>query len=203
MVSVLSVVPRGVLVSALAALSVPSLSALTATPAAAAPPASAAPAAQAAPVASAAQAAPGASPSPAATAGGARLMPALRAAGLMPPPARPEDEAGDHLRVVVRNAGPRLDGTYELSCHPTAGDHPDAAGACRALDANTQWGRDAFAPVAPDSVCTMLYGGPATARVTGTWAGRPVDAAYDRGNGCEIARWDRMVPLLPRLGPTA
>ncbi|MFF9604255.1 SSI family serine proteinase inhibitor [Streptomyces sp. NPDC014684] len=197
MVSVLSLVPRGVLVSALAALSIPSLSALTATPATAAPPASAA---QAAPEASAAQAA---SSAPAATAGGARLMPALRAAGLMPPPARPEDEAGDHLRVVVRNAGPRLDGTYELSCHPTAGDHPDAAGACRALDANTQWGRDTFAPVAPDSVCTMLYGGPATARVTGTWAGRPVDAVYDRGNGCEIARWDRMVPLLPGLGPTA
>ncbi|MEV5737881.1 SSI family serine proteinase inhibitor [Streptomyces sp. NPDC052292] len=194
MVSVLSLVPRGVLVSALAALSIPSLSALTATPATAAPPASAA---QAAPEASAAQAA---SSAPAATAGGARLM---SAAGLMPPPARPEDEAGDHLRVVVRNAGPRLDGTYELSCHPTAGDHPDAAGACRALDANTQWGRDTFAPVAPDSVCTMLYGGPATARVTGTWAGRPVDAVYDRGNGCEIARWDRMVPLLPGLGPTA
>ncbi|MGW5327414.1 SSI family serine proteinase inhibitor [Streptomyces sp. NPDC004014] len=130
-------------------------------------------------------------------------MHALRAAGLMPPPARPEDEAGDHLRVVVRNAGPRLDGTYELSCHPTAGDHPDAAGACRTLDANTQWGRDTFAPVAPESVCTMVYGGPATARVTGTWAGRPVDASYDRGNGCEIARWDRMVPLLPGLGPTA
>lgn len=197
MVSVLSLVPRGVLVSALAALSIPSLSALTATPATAAPPASAA---QAAPEASAAQAA---SSAPAATAGGARLMPALRAAGLVPPPARPEDEAGDHLRVVVRNAGPQLDGTYELSCHPTAGDHPDTAGACRALDANTQWGRDAFAPVAPDSVCTMLYGGPATARVTGTWAGRPVDAVYDRGNGCEIARWDRMVPLLPGLGPTA
>ncbi|MFE5402430.1 SSI family serine proteinase inhibitor [Streptomyces sp. NPDC056580] len=200
MVSFLSVVPRGVLVSALAALSVPSLSALTAAPATGAPPASAAPATSAA---LAASIAPAASAGPAATAGGTRLVPAPRAAGLMPPPARPEDKAGDHLRVVVRNAGPRLDGTYELSCHPTAGDHPDAAGACRALDANTQWGRDTFAPVAPDSVCTMLYGGPATARVTGTWAGRPVDAAYDRGNGCEIARWDRMVPLLPGLGPTA
>jgi hypothetical protein len=43
----------------------------------------------------------------------------------------------------------------------------------------------------------MQYGGAATARVTGTWAGRPVDAAYSRKNGCEIARWDRLVPLLP------
>lgn len=49
-------------------------------------------------------------------------------------------------------------------------------------------------------MCTMQYGGPATARVTGTWAGRPVDATYERGNGCEIARWDAMVPVLPELG---
>ncbi|MFF7970405.1 SSI family serine proteinase inhibitor [Streptomyces sp. NPDC007905] len=151
----MSVVPRGVLASALAAVSVSSLAALTAVPAAAAPAA--------------------------------------------PPPVRPEDRAGDHLTVVVRHAGTGRDGTYEVSCHPGAGDHPDVAGACRVLDANTRWGQDAFAPVAPGSTCIMLYGGPATAHVTGTWAGRPVDARYDRGNGCEIARWDRLVPLLPRI----
>jgi hypothetical protein len=47
----------------------------------------------------------------------------------------------------------------------------------------------------------MRYGGPATAHVTGRWAGRPVDAVYDRSNGCEIERWDRLVPLLPDLRP--
>ncbi|MEU6593800.1 SSI family serine proteinase inhibitor [Streptomyces sp. NPDC046881] len=121
------------------------------------------------------------------------------AAGALPPPARPEDGA-DHLTVVVRHAGAGRDGTYEVSCHPTAGRHPDAAGACRLLDEHTRWGRDPFAPVPADTDCTMLYGGPATARVTGTWAGRPVDASYDRSNGCEIGRWDRMVPLLPKAG---
>ena len=65
------------------------------------------------------------------------------------------------------------------------------------MERNTRWGRDAFAPVPRDAVCTLRYGGPATARVTGTWAGRPVDATYGRTNGCEIARWDRLVPLLP------
>lgn len=179
----MSFVPRGFLVSALAALSVPSLSALAAPPATAAP---------VAPVTTAAH-----------LAHLAHLAPNPPGAGLMPPPARPEDETGDHLTVVVRHAGRGLDGTYEVSCHPTAGNHPDAAGACRTLDANTQWGRDTFAPVAPDSVCTLVYGGPATARVTGTWAGRPVDAAYDRANGCEIGRWDRVVPLLPDLAPPA
>ncbi|MDQ0991793.1 SSI family serine proteinase inhibitor [Streptomyces sp. V3I7] len=127
--------------------------------------------------------------------------PATAAALSFPPPVRPEDRAGDHLTVTVRDAGDGRDGTYELFCHPGGGSHPDTAGACRAVDGNTQWGRDPFAPVPPDQVCTMQYGGPATAHVTGTWAGRPVDATYDRGDGCEIGRWDAMVPLLPDLRP--
>jgi hypothetical protein len=117
-----------------------------------------------------------------------------------PPPVRDEDRAGgDHLTVTVRHAG-AADGTHELYCHPGGGTHPDVTGACEAVGRNTRWGKDPFAPVPPDSMCTMIYGGPATAHVTGTWAGRPVDTTYDRSNGCEISRWDRMVPLLPGLG---
>ncbi|MEU6416997.1 SSI family serine proteinase inhibitor [Streptomyces spiralis] len=126
-------------------------------------------------------------------------LPAAASAGA-PPPARDEDRAGDHLTVTVRHAGGGRDGTFELYCHPGGGSHPDVRGACGVLDRGTRWGRDTFAPVPRDSVCTMQYGGPATARITGTWAGRPVDATYDRGDGCEIGRWDRLVPLLPDLG---
>ncbi|MFD5447059.1 SSI family serine proteinase inhibitor [Streptomyces sp. NPDC127100] len=128
--------------------------------------------------------------------------PAAASAGagtLMPPPVRDEDRAGDHLTVTVRDAGAGADGTYELYCHPGGGSHPDPAGACAVLDRDTRWGQDTFAAVPEDSVCTLQYGGPATAHVTGTWAGRPVDARYDRGNGCQVSRWDRMVPLLPDL----
>ncbi|GHE82705.1 SSI family serine proteinase inhibitor [Streptomyces spiralis] len=126
-------------------------------------------------------------------------LPAAASAGA-PPPVRDEDRAGDHLTVTVRHAGGGRDGTFELYCHPGGGSHPDVRGACGVLDRGTRWGRDTFAPVPRDSVCTMQYGGPATARITGTWAGRPVDATYDRGDGCEIGRWDRLVPLLPDLG---
>ncbi|MEU5087240.1 SSI family serine proteinase inhibitor [Streptomyces sp. NPDC021356] len=126
-------------------------------------------------------------------------VPAAASAGA-PPPVRDEDRAGDHLTVTVRHAGGGRDGTYELYCHPRGGSHPDARGACRVLDRTTRWGRDTFAPVPDDSACTLQYGGPATARVTGTWAGRPVDAAYDRRDGCEIDRWNRLVPVLPDLG---
>ncbi|MET9045298.1 SSI family serine proteinase inhibitor [Streptomyces sp. NPDC004362] len=103
---------------------------------------------------------------------------------------------GDRLVVTVRHAG-QADGTYVLRCHPDLGSHPDPVRACRTLDKRTVWGRDPFAPVPPRSLCTMQYGGPATAHVTGVWAGRPVDARYNRGDGCQMSRWDDLVPLLP------
>ncbi|MEV2210567.1 SSI family serine proteinase inhibitor [Streptomyces sp. NPDC050997] len=129
--------------------------------------------------------------------------PAAASIPLAPPPVRDEDRVepvGDHLTVTVRKAGVSADGTYEVNCHPGRGSHPDVSGACAVVDRNTRWGKDVFGPVPGDSVCTMQYGGPATAHVTGTWAGRPVDATFDRSNGCEIGRWDRLVPLLPKLG---
>lgn len=140
----------------------------------------------------------GAATSVAAVAGATSL------ASLAPPPVREEDRvSGDHLTVTVRRAGGRANGTFELYCHPEGGSHPDAGSACRAVDRNTRWGRNAFAPAPADGICTMRYGGPATAHVTGRWAGRPVDATYDRSNGCQIERWDRLVPLLPDLRPAA
>ncbi|MFC8452643.1 SSI family serine proteinase inhibitor [Kitasatospora sp. NPDC057223] len=114
------------------------------------------------------------------------------------PPGPPAAVGGDHLTVTVSGSdGPAAGGTYELRCHPAGGDHPSAQGACDRLDSLTTWGRDLFAPVPPDAVCTLQYGGPATARVTGSWAGRPVDARFSRRSGCESARWDSFVPLLP------
>lgn len=53
-----------------------------------------------------------------------------------------------------------------------------------------------FAPVPPATACAEVYGGPATARVDGTLAGRPVHATFDRRNACEMARWDRLEALL-------
>ncbi|MFH8802774.1 SSI family serine proteinase inhibitor [Streptomyces sp. NPDC017936] len=117
-------------------------------------------------------------------------------AAASPPPA----DVGDHLTVTVRGAGEEADGTFTVHCHPDAGSHPDVSGACRAVDRNTRWGKDAFAPVPDGTVCTARYGGPSTAHVTGRWAGRPVDTTFDRSDGCEIARWDRFVPLLPEAG---
>lgn len=128
-------------------------------------------------------------------------LPAVRAPGLPDTPLLrpPQNKRGDHLTVSVKESGDKAyDGTkYELSCHPTGGDHPHAEEACAKLDQATRRDTDAFAPVGADENCTMQYGGPATARVTGNWGGRPVDATFSRDNGCEIDRWNRFEPLLP------
>ncbi|MER5257754.1 MULTISPECIES: SSI family serine proteinase inhibitor [unclassified Streptomyces] len=108
------------------------------------------------------------------------------------------EPAPDRLTVEVTDAGDGYDGTYKLECHPSGGTHPQAKEACSKLDEGT-WGRDTFSPTPADSICTMQYGGPATAHVTGTWHGRPVDATYSRSNGCEISRWNKLVPVLPDI----
>ncbi|KUL47483.1 hypothetical protein ADL22_09960 [Streptomyces sp. NRRL F-4489] len=105
---------------------------------------------------------------------------------------------GDHLTITVTESGSaRTDGRFELYCHPRGGNHFDARRACDRLDRMTRWGKDPFAPVPQGAQCTMMYGGPARAHVTGVWAGRPVNAEFRRTNGCEIARWGRFEPMLP------
>ncbi|MEU9112973.1 SSI family serine proteinase inhibitor [Streptomyces sp. NPDC048483] len=106
--------------------------------------------------------------------------------------------AADRLTVTIADSGSsETDGTFVLRCHPYGGTHFAPRGACRTLDGRTRWGRDTFAPVPQGAYCTMIYGSAATAHVTGTWAGRPVNARFERTNGCEIARWERFEPLLP------
>ncbi|WNI16523.1 hypothetical protein [Actinacidiphila sp. ITFR-21] len=99
--------------------------------------------------------------------------------------------AGGHLSVAYDDgSGHRL--TYSVRCTegwPAEGESE----ACRRL-------REIGGPVGPvpeGQACTMIYGGPQTAEVIGTWAGRWVRESYRRTNGCEVARWSRMVPVLP------
>ncbi|MFI1385713.1 SSI family serine proteinase inhibitor [Embleya sp. NPDC020886] len=103
----------------------------------------------------------------------------------------------DRLTVTVAD-NPEGVRTYTLQCHPAGGSHPEPARACDRLEAPTAVDADPFAPVPGGAHCTMVHGGPATARITGTWAGRSVDAEFRRTDGCEIARWDNLVPVLPQ-----
>ena len=50
----------------------------------------------------------------------------------------------------------------------------------------------------PKRICTLIYGGPQRARVTGAIGTRHIDRRFRRTNGCEINDWQRAVPLVPR-----
>lgn len=71
---------------------------------------------------------------------------------------------------------------------------PDPAAA---LSAVQQFGEDIFfPPPGPPKMCTQQYGGPQVAVVTGWFRGREVHSTFSRTDGCEIARWRAMMPLL-------
>jgi hypothetical protein len=91
----------------------------------------------------------------------------------------PEGKAGDSR-------------TATLTCEPNDGTHPDPAKACAALAAHPE----ALHPVPGDVACTEIYGGDQVALVEG----EGMRAVLNRANGCEIARWDALAPLIELPG---
>lgn len=131
----------------------------------------------------------------------ASLLTSAAGAGALGPLPLPLLFSPDALTVTISKSGHRsADGTFRLECgDKPGGDHPAAAGACERLAGYAKAGKDPFAPVAKDALCSLQHGGPAVAHVTGEWQGRTVDARFSRANGCEIERWENLTPLLPRL----
>ncbi|CAG6395191.1 SSI family serine proteinase inhibitor [Actinacidiphila cocklensis] len=97
---------------------------------------------------------------------------------------------GDRLTVEYDDGGGRTV-TRSLTCGFTmTADDQDACAQLVELGGP-------LAPVPAGQMCSMIYGGPQTAHVTGVWDGEVVDETYRRTDGCEVARWNRMVPTLP------
>ncbi|MCT9870660.1 subtilase-type protease inhibitor [Paenarthrobacter aurescens] len=88
--------------------------------------------------------------------------------------------------------------TFTLVCTdgtPAAeSNHPSAAEACTSIKNSPA----ILSPAPPrtDQACTMQYGGPATAKVTGAVDGKEVTAAFSRTDGCQIALWDAAKSVL-------
>ena len=112
-----------------------------------------------------------------------------------PPSSR--DAPATDLSISVSTTGDGESASWQLSCDPAGGDHPDPEAACAAI---AQAGADAFSPPPKDQACTEIYGGPQTASVKGVVDGEEVSAAFSRTNGCEIARWDALAGLLGSAG---
>ena len=108
------------------------------------------------------------------------------------PSAAPTPDA----RLTVLHRDGSKDSIWQLTCAPTGGTHPDPQTACQALDDNDG---AALAPVDSGTMCTQVYAGPDTATIRGTWRGREVSSTFKLTNGCEIARWEALVGLLPPI----
>ena len=76
---------------------------------------------------------------------------------------------------------------YTLRCSPTGGNHPNRWAACAVL---LKGGAKLLAPVPANAACTMIYGGPQTAAVKGTWSGKRISTEFSRADGCHIAKWE-------------
>jgi hypothetical protein len=132
-----------------------------------------------------------------------RLVPLLAFAALAvagcssDKPIVPDDEAvptPDKLEISVSIGGSEAPTKlWTLECDPPGGTLPRPAEACARLDHVEQ----PFAPAPKDKACTQIFGGPEVADVTGTYKGKPVNAHFAKGNGCEIARWDSVEFLFP------
>jgi hypothetical protein len=114
-----------------------------------------------------------------------------------------DETSGQDTRLTVlhRDAPGAPAIRAELACNVAAAEGSWSARACAVLRASAENGEDPFAPVAPGQVCSVAYGGPEIALVQGRWYGRVVDAEFTRTNSCEVARWNRISPVLDPAPP--
>ncbi len=119
----------------------------------------------------------------------------MTGAGANPP--TPDSDLDLDLTVALTEAPGGPERTFTLARrpgHPPESNLPDPAGAVAAVE---RFGEGIFFPVpGPPMLCTQQYGGPQVAVVTGTFGGRQVDCRFSLTDGCEIARWHALAPLL-------
>lgn len=106
------------------------------------------------------------------------------------------------LAIMVKPSATGTPANFTLVCVdgvPAAeSQHPDAAAACTALKSNAAILSPAPRPT--NQACTMQYGGPQEATVTGVVDGRPVETNFTLRDGCEIALWNAAKDVLGTAG---
>ncbi len=107
-----------------------------------------------------------------------------------------------NLHIVVRHPDLTSDIEYDVGClgdtFPVtpATDGVDGAIGCALLADEAV--RDLLINGFPaDQTCTMQYGGPDEAFITGEIDGEAVDVTIARTDGCQIAAWESLVGLIP------
>lgn len=103
---------------------------------------------------------------------------------------RVEPEPGARPRDATLDCNPAPHGTGFLE------DRLAAENACHFLIVHAGAQRRLRDGPDPLRACTEIYGGPQIATVRGQLYGEPVDARFTRADGCGIADWDVLEPLL-------
>ena len=98
-----------------------------------------------------------------------------------------------HIAVWPNGKGQPPKRSYTLTCAPVRGTLPHRVAACRRLAQL----RTPFAGVPKNMACTEIYGGPQEAFVTGRFRGALVHVRFNRRDGCQIERWNRVAFLFP------
>ena len=136
---------------------------------------------------------PGSAPSssgPAASSSASASSPAAPSSSASP-------AAATSLTVELMAEGAAVTDTWDLACDGAApageSGAPDPAAACTAL---AEGGVALFAEPGSDVACTMQYGGPQRATVSGTVEGEAVEAEFAASDGCQISRWEALSGLL-------
>jgi hypothetical protein len=120
-----------------------------------------------------------------------RLLPVLLLAVLFAACGDDEEQTaapfgGTELRVEVTEAA-----SQPINLTLRCGDDCDIAALRQALKQE------------PERACTLQYGGPEKAHVTGTLDGRPIDVTLDRADGCGIASYQALFTAFGRQPPLA
>ena len=106
------------------------------------------------------------------------------------------------LAIMVKPSETGTPANFTLVCVdgvPAAeSQHPDAAAACLAVKNNAAVLSPAPRPT--DQACTMQYGGPQEAAVTGVVDGQQVETTFTLRDGCEIAAWNAAKDVLGSTG---
>lgn len=102
------------------------------------------------------------------------------------------------LSVTLTDGGVPQEATLTCPGNGTTGYLAEMQDACTVVEDV----KDVLSTLPPeDQICTMEYGGPQRATVTGEVDGEDIQRTFLRNDGCRIQEWDSLVPLLPAASP--
>jgi hypothetical protein len=104
------------------------------------------------------------------------------------------------ITLVDQDSGRRRDATLRCEAGRASGTghlEDEAAAACDLLSANPEARTRLIEGEPPGRMCAQVYGGPQRAEIRGRVDGRAVDTVVERNDGCGIADWNLLMPLLP------